>query len=55
MSFQGLSVTIKTVRIDEELMEIWPNEVCDSPLSSFSLVPAVTNQVIRIYISGVTY
>ena len=28
-SFQGLSVAIKTVRIDEELMEIWPNEVCD--------------------------
>jgi len=29
-SFQGLSVAIETVRIDEELMEIWPNEVCDS-------------------------
>jgi len=29
-SFQGLSVAIKTVRIDEELMEIWPNEVCDT-------------------------
>jgi len=28
-SFQGLSVAIKTVRIDEELMEIWLNEVCD--------------------------
>ena len=24
-----LSVAIETVRIDEELMEIWPNEVCD--------------------------
>ena len=29
-SFQGLSVAIKTVRINEELMEIWPNEVCDT-------------------------
>jgi len=28
-SFQGLSVAIETVRINEELMEIWPNEVCD--------------------------
>jgi len=28
-SFQGLFVAIETVRIDEELMEIWPNEVCD--------------------------
>ena len=29
-SFQGLSVAIKTVRIDGELMEIWLNEVCDN-------------------------
>jgi len=28
--FQGLSVAIETVRIDGELMEIWPNEVCDT-------------------------
>jgi len=28
-SFQGLSVAIETVRIVEELMEIWLNEVCD--------------------------
>ena len=28
-SFQGLSIAIETVRIDRELMEIWPNEVCD--------------------------
>jgi len=27
---QGLSIAIETVRIDEELMEIWPNEVCDT-------------------------
>jgi len=27
--FQGLSVAVKTVGIDEELMEIWLNEVCD--------------------------
>jgi len=29
-SFQGLSIAIKIVRIVEELMEIDPNEVCDS-------------------------
>ena len=28
-SFQGLSVAIETVRIIEELVEIWLNEVCD--------------------------
>ena len=32
-SFQGLSVAIETVRIVKELMEIWPNEVCDITLS----------------------
>jgi len=30
MSFQGLLGAIKTVRIVEELVEIWLNEVCDS-------------------------
>ena len=29
-SFQGLAVAIETVRIIKELMEIWPNEVCDT-------------------------
>jgi len=29
-SFQGLSIAIETVRIVEELVEIWPNEVCDN-------------------------
>jgi len=28
--FQGLSVTIDTMRIIKELMEIWLNEVCDN-------------------------
>jgi len=28
-SFQGLSIAVETVRIVEELVEIWPNEVCD--------------------------
>jgi len=28
-SFQRLSIAIETVRIVEELMEIWLNEVCD--------------------------
>ena len=28
-SFQGLSIAIETVRINEELMEIWLNKVCD--------------------------
>jgi len=35
-SFQGLSVAIETVRIIEELMEIWPNEVCDSLVDSLN-------------------
>jgi len=30
MSFQKLSIAVKTVRINEELMEIWPNEVCNN-------------------------
>ena len=29
-SFQGLSVTVETMRIVKELVEIWPNEVCNS-------------------------
>ena len=32
MSFQGLSVAIGTMRIVKELMEIWPNEVCDKQI-----------------------
>jgi len=28
-SFQGLSVAVETMRIIEELVEIWLNEVCD--------------------------
>jgi len=31
-SFQGLSVAIETMRIAKELIEIWPNEVCDTPI-----------------------
>jgi len=30
MSFQGLFIAIETVRTVKELVEIWPNEVCDS-------------------------
>jgi len=37
-SFQGLSVAIETMRIVKELVEIWPNEVCDR---SFLLLRAV--------------
>jgi len=33
-SFQGLSVAIETGRIDEDLMEIWLNEVCDKEFRS---------------------
>ena len=29
-SFQGFSVAIETVRIVEELVEIWLNEVCNT-------------------------
>jgi len=28
-SFQRLSAAIETMRIVEELVEIWPNEVCN--------------------------
>jgi len=28
-SFQGLSVAIETIRIVKELIEIWPNKVCN--------------------------
>ena len=31
-SFQGLSVAIETMRIAKELIDIWPNEVCDRVL-----------------------
>jgi len=35
--FQGLSGAVKTVRIIKELIEIWPDEVCDRRgLLSFS-------------------
>jgi len=37
-SFQGLSIAIETMRIDEELIEIWPNEVCDKLILSSSYV-----------------
>jgi len=51
-SFQGLFIAIKTMRIIEELMERWPNEVCDNlsfllgflldnPVSGPSFVPTV--------------
>jgi len=29
-SYLGLSGDIETMRIVKELMEIWPNEVCDT-------------------------
>jgi len=34
-SFQWLLEAIKIVRIVEELMEIWPNEVCDTRKLNF--------------------
>ena len=46
-SFQGISVAIETVRIDGELMEIWANEVCDTPIASqhnFIVQPLVTKE-----------
>ena len=42
-SFRGLSVAFKTVRIVEELMEIWLNEVCDKNESNFSKMVSVMN------------
>jgi len=44
-SFQGLSIAIETIRIIKELMEIWPNEVCDTTaiiLLSLRLVSVIT-------------
>ena len=32
-----LSIAIETVRIVEELMKIWPNEVCDKDCIEFFL------------------
>jgi len=46
MSFQGLSVAIETVRIDKELMEIWPNEVCDT--ITLTLTPKNVNLAYNI-------
>ena len=37
-SFQGLSGAIETVRIVKELVEIWPNEVCDKRLEVKHLI-----------------
>ena len=42
-SFWGLSVAFETVRIVEELMEIWLNEVCDKNESNFSKMISVMN------------
>jgi len=39
MSFQGLFIVSETVRIIEELMEIWPNEVCDK------IIPKIFNGI----------
>jgi len=33
MSFQGLLDVIEIMGIIEDLIEIWPNEVCDSIVS----------------------
>jgi len=30
MSFWRLSIAIEAMKIVEELIEIWPNEVCDT-------------------------
>ena len=38
MSFQELLGSIKTVGIVEELMEIWPNEVCDNITLGINLI-----------------
>jgi len=48
-SFQGLSVAIETVRIIEELMEIWPNEVCNTVKS---LTEVNVNDYVAIFFVG---
>ena len=48
-SFQGLSVTIETMRIVEELVEIWPNEVCDIlPLLSCMLLLPIFSALLTL-------
>jgi len=37
-SFQGLSGAVETMGIVEELMEIWPNEVCDRDIRGYPRV-----------------
>jgi len=49
-SFQGLSVAIETVRIDEELMEIWPNEVCDRNHLSWMMLASKRLFILLIHI-----
>ena len=49
-SFQGLSVAIETVRIDEELMEIWPNEVCDRNYLSWMMLASKRLFILLIHI-----
>ena len=51
-SFQGLSVAVETVRILEELVEIWPNEVCDIFLLPHNVYTAITTLSIQ---SQITY
>ena len=47
--FSGLSIAIETVRIDEELMEIWPNEVCDKSIMAKILGRSTGNHYGTIY------
>jgi len=49
--FQGLSVAVKTVRIVKELMEIWPNEVCDN--MPVTCILAHTKVCLRLTFSAV--
>jgi len=58
-SFQGLSVAIGTMRIVEELMEIWPNEVCNKYYlellyycAGFTLADCTTGNLLQKHVAS---
>jgi len=48
-SFQGLSGAVETMGIVKELMEIWPNEVCDNYTVTAQYLQEVWNRRRVVY------
>ena len=48
----GLSVVVKTMRIVKELMEIWPNEVCDTIIFMSEIVLSHLSSMVESYFSS---